>query len=165
MMLKSTVTVPFLLAFPAAILLAGSTAPETAIKALYIADTRSILGVGEGVMGSRAAREKFFSRAALKALDADEKAAEKRGEPPTIEGDPFTDADQPDFADLHISKLSGDDQTASVAAEFARPSEKVREKITYSLIFERGQWRINDMIWDRASGAGETLRGLLKSAK
>jgi hypothetical protein len=165
MNLKSTVIVPLLLAFPAAVVFAPSAVPEATIKALYIEDTRSILGAGEGVMGSRAAREKFFSRAALKALNDDEKAAEKRGEPPTIEGDPFIDAEDPDFADLNISRLSVDDQTASVAAEFARPSEKVREKITYSLIFERGRWRIDDMIWGRANGAGETFRGRLKGAK
>ena len=164
--MKSALAIPFLLAIPVAIVFAGSAAPEAAIKALYIEDTRSIVGSGEGVMGSRTARERFFTRAALKALNDNEKAAEKRGQAPTIEGDPFIDAEEADFADLHIAKLSGDDQTAAVAAEFARPNEKAREKITYSLVFERGRWRIDDMSWDRANGAGETLRGmLLKGAK
>lgn len=141
---------------------AAALSPEDTIRALYAADASFISGKGEGVMGSTKARALYFSQAALKALVGDEKAAAKRGEPPTIEGDPFIDAQESDFADLKIVKLSGDSKTAWVEADFERPAAKVREKIDYALVFERGAWRIEDMTWIRVDPPRETLRGLLE---
>ena len=100
-------------------------------------------------------------QAALRALAADEKAAARRGEPPTIEGDPFIDAQEADFSDLQIVKRSADAMSAVVEADFARPNAKTREKIDYALVFERGAWRIDDMTWIRAGQPPETLRKLL----
>jgi len=141
--------------------LAADGGPEGAIKALYLADQPFISGAGHGVIDSAKARAKFLSQTALRALAADEKAAARRGEPPTIEGDPFIDAQEADFSDLQIVKRSADAMSAVVEADFARPNAKTREKIDYALVFERGAWRIDDMTWIRAGQPPETLRKLL----
>ena len=142
---------------------AADDGSEATIKALYVADQPFITGAGPGVMDNAKARAKFLSQAALRALAADEKAAVQRGEPPTIEGDPFIDAQEADFSDLQIAKRSADARSAVVEAEFARPNAKTREKIDYALVFERGAWRIDDITWIRAGQPPETLRKLLGS--
>jgi len=140
----------------------GSAAepPDAVVREIYAADASSINGTGTGVMGDPAARARFFSASLLHAIDADEAAAAKRNEPPTIEGDPFTDAQESRLDDLRISILSAGAAKANVLAQFGR-IDGTREQLTFSLILEKGHWRVDDIAYARADTPPRTLRGLL----
>jgi hypothetical protein len=86
------------------------------------------------------------------------------GEVGSIDADPFTDMqDNPSLKDLDlkISVLSASAAIASVLADFDRDAGK-REQLTYSLVIERGQWRVDDIRYSRPDGSTDTLRGLLR---
>ena len=135
-------------------------APDAVVRELYAADAPSIKGTGQGVMGKGAARPRFLSRALLQAFDADERAAAARKEPPTIEGDPFTDSQESGLKDLKISLLSASADKASVLADFDR-GDGAREQLTYALVLEKSRWRVDDIAYARADGSKDQLRGLL----
>ncbi len=81
------------------------------------------------------------------------------GAAPTLEGDPFVDAQEATVDDLKISVVSIDGAKASVLADFDRGGGE-REKLTYSLILEKGLWRVHDIACARANEPASTLRGL-----
>ena len=139
----------------------GPGAPDEAIRALYAADAPFINNTGQGVTGSKKLMARFLSKALDKLLDDDAKAADKRGEPPTIEGDPFVDSQEGGSKDFKISVLSASADKAQVLANFDKDGVS-REDVTYSLILERGQWRIDDIAYKRADGSAETIREILK---
>jgi hypothetical protein len=106
------------------------------------------------------ATARFFSRAVLRVLGAAQKHAPGS---PIIDGDPFTDMrDSAGFKDLKISVLSASAAIASVLADFDRGDGDhgagTREQLTYSLVMERGQWRVDDIAYSRAHGSTNTLR-------
>ena len=137
---------PFALAAEASISRHG---PEAAVKAAYVADTASIEAKGPGVMADPAARARFLSRSLIRAIGDDEQAA----------GEPFTDR-APHLVDLSVAELSEKSGSAKVLAEFAR-GDGARERLTYALVFERGEWRIDDIGYAYLNGEGHTLRGAL----
>ena len=134
--------------------------PDAVVREIYAADASSISGAGAGVMGDAAARTRFLSASLLHAIDADEAAAAKRKEPPTIEGDPFTDAQESSLEDLRNSVASVAAAKANVLAQFGR-IDGTREQLTYSLVLEKGHWRVDDIAYARADQPPRTLRGLL----
>lgn len=136
-------------------------APDEAIRALYAADAPFLNNTGQGVTGSKALMARFLSKALNKLIDDDAKAADKRGEPPTIEGDPFVDSQEGGSKDFKISVLSASADKAQVLANFDKDGAS-REDVTFSLILERGQWRIDDIAYKRADGSAETIREILK---
>src|SRR5690242_2979461 len=103
---------------------AGPATPDSVVRDIYVADAPSIKGTGQGVMGDKAARARFFSAALLRMIVADEKRSAKRNEPPNLDGDPFADAQDPTVNDLKISILSADAAKASVLADFDRGEGK-----------------------------------------
>jgi hypothetical protein len=131
---------------------AAEETPDAIVKAIYVADAPSIKGTGLGIMGDKAARARFFSAGLLRAIAADEKAAAKRNEPPNLDGDPFADAQDP----IVIAA----DARASVLADFDRGGNK-REQVTYSMVMERGQWRVDDIAYALPGEPVRTLRGEL----
>jgi hypothetical protein len=138
--------------------------PVDTIKALYAADAPFYKNTGEGVMGDEKARARFFSKALLAALRKDEADADKRGEPPTIEGDPFTDSQEPGTKDFKYTQVSTTANKAVVRANFDRGDGSGREDVTYSLILEGGQWRVDDIAYKRLSdpvGPEENMRKTL----
>lgn len=138
---------------------AADKTPEATIRALFAADKGYIDGKSEGVMGDKRALARFLSHALLRVIDADEAAAAKRKEPPTIEGDPFIDQQEADIKDIKISTVSASAERANVRADIAH-GDGSREAITYILTLERGLWRIDDIDYARADGE-QTLRGEL----
>jgi hypothetical protein len=134
--------------------------PDDVVRAIYVADAPSIKGTGEGVMGDRAARAKFFSAGLLRMIVADENRSAKRNQPPNLDGDPFADAQEATVNDLKISIVSSDKAKASVLADFDRGEGK-REKVTYSMVLERGLWRVDDIAYDLPGEPARTLRGEL----
>jgi len=164
-----TLTVALLLvAVPAVAVAAAKPAatltPDETIRSLYAADKPFIDNTGQGVTGSKKLMARFLSKSLNKLLDADEKAAAKRGEPPTIEGDPFVDSQEGGSKDFKISVLSADAAKAQVLANFDKDGAS-REDVTFSMILEGGQWRIDDIAYKRADGSTDTIRGDLKGVK
>jgi hypothetical protein len=147
---------PFALAAEAGI---NRHSPEAAVKAAYAADETAIHGRGAGVMGDNSLRTRFFSRSLLRSIAADEVVADARNAPPAIIGDPFSDQ-APYLAALRVSPIVETRDAAKVLAEFAR-GDGARERVTYAMIYERGEWRIDDIAYAMLDGESRTLRGEL----
>jgi hypothetical protein len=147
---------PFALAAEAAI---NRHSPETAVRAAYVADEASIQGRGAGIMGDNALRARFFSRSLLRSIAANETIADARNAPPAVVGDPFSD-EAPHMVALRIALISETGDTAKVLAEFAR-GDGARERLTYAMVNDRGEWRIDDITYAMLDGESHTLRGEL----
>jgi hypothetical protein len=144
---------PFALAAEAGI---NRHSPEAAVNAAYVADEAAIQGRGDGIMGDNTLRARFFSRSLLRSIAAEETIADG---PPAALRDPFTDQ-APHLVALSVAPISETRGAAKVLAEFAR-GDGARERLTYAMLFERGEWRIDDIIYSTLDGESHTLRGML----
>ena len=144
---------PFALAAEAGI---NRHSPEAAINAAYVADEAAIQGGGDGIMGDNTLRARFFSRSLLRSIAAEETIADG---PPAALRDPFSDL-APHLVALSVAPISETRDAAKVLAEFAR-GDGARERLTYAMLFERGEWRIDDIIYSTLDGESHTLRGML----
>ena len=61
---------------------------------------------------------------------------------------------------LSVAPISETGDKAEVLAEFAR-GDGARERLTYAMQFERGEWRIDDITYAMLDGETHTLRGVL----
>jgi hypothetical protein len=147
---------PFALAAEAGI---NRHSPEAAVKAAYAADEAAIQGRGAGVMGDNTLRARFFSRSLLRSIAADEIIAGVRDGPPALLRDPFSD-EAPHLVALSIAPISESRDAAKVLAEFAR-GDGARERLTYAMVLDRGEWRVDDIIYATLDGESHTLRGML----
>jgi hypothetical protein len=147
---------PFALAAEVGI---GTHSPEAAVRAAYAADETAVLRQGEGIMGDNTLRARFFSRSLLRSIAANELVADARDAAPMIVGDPFTDH-APHLVGLSVTPISETRDGAKVHAEFAR-GDGARERLTYALVFERGEWRVDDIDYAMLDGETHTLRGML----
>jgi hypothetical protein len=129
----------------------SSSSPDAAVRAAYTADALALQNNGAGAVSDPAARERLFSHSLLKAINA----AEMGGLP----ADPFTDG-SPHLVDLKIALASETGDAANVLADFAR-GDGARENLTYSLVLEHRQWRIDDIRYALLDGTGRTLRGVI----
>ena len=145
--------IPFALAAEASI---NRNSPEAAVKAAYAADETAIQGRGAGVMGDNTLRARFFSRSLLRSIAADELIGEASS--PAIR-EPFSDQ-APHMVALKVAPVSESGDQARVVAEFAR-GDGARERLTYAMVFERGEWRVNDIVYTLLDGESHTLRGML----
>jgi hypothetical protein len=148
--------IPFALAAEAAI---NRHSPEAAVEAAYAADETAIQGRGPGVMGDNTLRARFFSRSLLRSIAAEEVIASKRSLLPAVARDPFSD-EAPHLVGLSVNPISETRDAAKVLAEFAR-GDGARERLTYAMLFERGEWRIDDITYATLDGESHTLRGML----
>ena len=144
---------PFALAAEAGI---NRHSPEAAVNAAYVADEAAIQGRGDGIMGDNTLRARFFSRSLLRSIASEETIADG---PPAALRDPFTDQ-APHLVALSVAPISETRDAAKVLAEFAR-GDGARERLTYAMLFERGEWRIDDIIYSTLDGESHTLRGML----
>jgi len=147
---------PFALAAEAAI---NRHSPEAAVKAAYAADETAIHGRGAGVMGDNGLRARFFSRSLLRSIAANEILADACDAPPAIAGDPFSDQ-APHMVALRVAPVAETNDAAKVLAEFAR-GDGARERLTYAMVYEHGEWRIDDITYAMLDGESHTLRGEL----
>ena len=144
--------IPFALAAEASI---NRNSPEAAVKAAYAADETAIQGHGPGVMSDNTLRARFFSRSLLRSIAANELLEPSS---PAIR-EPFSD-EAPHLVALKVAPISETGDQARVMAEFAR-GDGARERLTYAMVFERDQWRINDIRYTLLDGESRTLRGML----
>ena len=82
-----------------------------------------------------------------------------RNGPPAIARDPFSDH-APHLVALSVAPISETRDAAKVLAEFAR-GDGARERLTYAMLFERGEWRIDDIVYSTLDGESHNLRGML----
>ena len=145
--------IPFALAAEASI---NRNSPEAAVKAAYAADETAIQGHGPGVMSDNTLRARFFSRSLLRSIAANELIREPSS--PAVR-EPFSD-EAPHLVALKVAPISEIGDQGRVMAEFAR-GDGARERLTYAMVFEHGQWRINDIRYTLLDGESRTLRGIL----
>ncbi len=145
---------PFALAAEAGI---SRHSPAAAVNAAYTADGAALQGRGAGIMGDNMLRARFFSRSLLRSIAAGEVIAS--GKPSPSIRDPFTDQ-APHLVALSVAPISETRDAAKVLAEFAR-GDGARERLTYAMLFERGEWRIDDIDYATLDGESHTLRGML----
>ena len=110
-------------------------------------------------MGDNGLRAKFFSRSLLRSIAANEIMADARNAPPAAFGDPLSDH-APHRVGLRVAPIAETRDTAKVLAEFAR-GDGARERLTYAMVNERGEWRIDDITYAMLDGESRTLRGEL----
>jgi hypothetical protein len=145
---------PFALAAEAGI---NRHSPEAAVNAAYAADEGALHGRGDGVMGDNMLRARFFSRSLLRSIAAGEVIASVNASRSLR--DPFTDQ-APHLVALSVAPISETHDAAKVLAEFAR-GDGARERLTYAMVLERGEWRIDDIVYATLDGESHTLRGML----
>ena len=132
--------------------------PEAAVNAAYAADDAAVQGRGAGIMSDNTLRARFFSRSLLRSIAAKEVIASGVNASQTLR-DPFTDL-APHLVALSVAPISESRDAAKVLAEFAR-GDGARERLTYAMQFERGEWRIDDIAYSTLDGESHTLRGML----
>ena len=145
---------PFALAAEAGI---NRHSPEAAVKDAYAADDAAIQGRGAGIMGDNTLRARFFSRSLLRSIAAEEFIGGNASA--AIARDPFSDQ-APRLVALSVAPISETCDAAKVLAEFAR-GDGARERLTYAMLFERGEWRIDDIVYATLDGESHSLRGML----
>jgi hypothetical protein len=147
---------PFALAAEAGI---NRHSPDAAVKAAYAANETAIQGGGAGVMGDDTLRARFFSRSLLRSMAAEELVAGSPKAPSVFVRDPLSDQ-APHMVALNVAPISETRHEAKVLAEFAR-GDGAREQLTYAMVLERGEWRIDDIAYAMLDGESHTLRGML----
>jgi len=133
--------------------------PEAAVRAAYVADALALQSEGGGAISDPIVRGRLLSRSLLRAIDADEADALALNAAPKFPADPFTDA-SPRLVDLRIAPAAEDGGSATVAVDFAR-GDGAREHLTYALVLEHGEWRIDDIGYALLDGQSRTLRGMV----
>jgi hypothetical protein len=100
--------------------------------------------------------ERFFAPDLAQAIVSDMREANKRNEVPTLDGDPFLDAQDWKVAELGYSvQTNGAGTKAAGAVSFLNFDEP--KGLVISLIKTPQGWRISDIV-----GAGGSLRALYK---
>jgi hypothetical protein len=99
--------------------------------------------------------KRYFTAGLASLILEDEAAAEKSGEPPTLDGDAFIGHQDWDIADLTVDvKEAGTKAKATVSfTNFGKT-----EKVLVELLKVGAEWRIADIQW----GDAGTLRGLFR---
>jgi hypothetical protein len=123
--------------------------PEATVRAAYAGDALALRDRGVPAIRDPGVGEKLFSRSLLRAINVAPK-------PPA---DPFTDS-SPHLVDLKIGPASQNGGSATVAVDFAR-GDGARERLTYALVLERREWRIDDIGYALLDGESRTLRRMI----
>src|SRR5215471_2341153 len=147
------------LATPAPLLARPTEPPATAksfIEKIYASYVGSAQKGANGVQLDKAEDiKRYFTPGLASLILDDEAAAQKRGQPPTLDGDAFVGHQDWDIADLAVDvKEAGTKAKATVSFTNFGKSEKV----LVELLKVGTDWRIADIQWDDAS----TLRGLFR---
>jgi hypothetical protein len=147
------------LALPAPLFARAVEPPTTAktfIEKIYATYVGSAQKGANGVqLDTPADVKRYFTPGLAMLILEDEAAAEKRGEPPALDGDAFVGHEDWEIADLAVDvKEAGTKAKATVSfTNFGKA-----EKVLVDLLKVGPEWRIADIQWGDAS----TLRGLFK---
>jgi hypothetical protein len=109
----------------------------------------------KGILIDTDARVRLYFEPKLAALMIkDMNAAQKRGEPPELDGDPFVGAQDWEIGPVTITVQDLGPDKATATAKFSNIKEP--KTVTYDLVKLANGWRIADINW----GDNDTLRGL-----
>jgi hypothetical protein len=107
-----------------------------------------------------AALRRYFEPSLVAMIIKDEKAAARRHEVPTLDGDPFIDAQEWEVSTIDIAVSDASAGKATATVNFKNFDEP--KKVVLDLVKIKGDWRIADITWQRDAGKTETLRGLFR---
>ena len=138
---------------------APAAAPDARAFVAAIYDTY-IGKNGNGIaLDSASALRRYFEPSLAALIGKDQKNAARHHDAPTLDGDPFVDAQDWDIAayDIAIKDTAPDKTSATVTFQNANKPTTV----VLDLVKLKNDWRISDVTWQH-DGKPETLRGLFK---
>jgi hypothetical protein len=143
----------------------GISAPVAAADAAATAFVTKIFDAykgkdAKGVMtDTEADLRRYFDPSLVALIVKDQKAAAKRKEVPTLDGDPFVDAQEWEIAafDIAVTDVPPDKAVATVEYK----NFDVPVKVVLNLVKIKNDWRIADIV-STQQGRTQSLRGLFK---
>jgi Protein of unknown function (DUF3828) len=140
------------LAMPALAADPGATAFVQAIYAAYKGkDAKGI------ALDKAAAIRRYFEPSLAALMIKDERAAARKGDVPSLEGDPFIDAQDWDIRNFDIAVNDTGPGKASATVKFVNLGKP--GTVVLDLVKIGNDWRIHDIAWQR-DGKSDTLRAL-----
>ena len=133
---------------------AAEASPEGFLKAIYdryVGDAKKALGVP---LDSDRKIRRYFTPELAALIIKDRKEAAKRKEPPTLDGDPFVDAQEWEIAALSIAVSGGAADKALATVSFKNFDKPVT--LHLELVRSKDGWKIGDIRWPEG-----TLRALV----
>jgi Protein of unknown function (DUF3828) len=107
-----------------------------------------------------AAIRSYFEPSLAALISKDHKNAARRHDAPTLDGDPFIDAQDWDIAAVDIAVRDASPDKAVATVSFKNIDQATT--VVLDLIRIKSDWRIADITWQREGGKKETLRGLYR---
>jgi Protein of unknown function (DUF3828) len=143
-------------ALTAACAAAGAARADDAAKAFLEKIYAAYKGKNsKGVLLDSDAKLRLYFEPKLAAMMIkDSKAAQKRGDVPELDGDPFVGAQDWEIGPVEIAVRDIAPDKATATAKFSNLKEPTT--VTYDLVKLANGWRIADITW----GDNDTLRGL-----
>ena len=111
---------------------------------------------GISLDGETAVR-RYFEPSLAAVMVKDEKAAARRHDAPTLDSDPFIDAQDWEISAIDIAVTDAPPDKAVATVSFKNVDQPA--KIVLDLVKTRSDWRIAGITWQR-DGKAETLRSL-----
>jgi hypothetical protein len=102
---------------------------------------------------------RYFEPPLVALISKDRKDAARRHEVPTLDGDPFIDAQDWEIPSFDIAVSDAGNGNATSTVKFVNAGQPVT--VALDLVSAGGNWRIHDITWQH-DGKAETLRGLFK---
>jgi len=112
------------------------------------------------LIDTEAALRRYFEPSLVAMIIKDEKAAARRHEVPTLDGDPFIDAQDWEISAIEVAVSDASAGKATATVNFKNFDEP--KKVVLDLVKLKSDWRIADITWQRDGRETETLRGLFK---
>jgi FlaG/FlaF family flagellin (archaellin) len=137
--------------------LAADTSAQAFVEAIY-ATYKGKDGNGVTLDSEKTIR-RYFEPSLAALMVKDQKDAAKRNDTPTLDGDPFIDAQDWDIEAVNITITDIDPGKAQATVNFK--NRETPTTIVLDLVKIKSDWRIADITWQH-DGKPETLRGLYK---
>jgi hypothetical protein len=112
------------------------------------------------LIDTEAALRRYFEPSLAALISKDRKDAARRHEVPTLDGDPFIDAQDWDISAVDIAVRDASPDKAVATVSFKNIDHATT--VVLDLIKIKGDWRIANITWQREAGKKETLRGLYR---
>jgi len=139
---------------------AGDASPHDFVAAIYDA-YKGKDAKGIALDNDRAIR-RYFEPSVAELIINDRKKAARRKEAPTLDGDPFVDAQDWDITAFDIALVDKPPDGAIATVKFRNADQQ--STVVLALVKVKNGWRISDITWQH-DGKPETLRGLLGPPK
>jgi Protein of unknown function (DUF3828) len=136
---------------------ADDAAALTFVTAIYAAyKGKNSKGI---TLDTDAALRRYFEPSLAAMIGKDQKDAARHHDSPTLDGDPFIDAQDWEISNLDITVNDAGNGKATSTVKFVNAGQPTT--VTLDLVSAGNTWRIADITWQH-DGKPETLRGLFK---